>query len=375
MSDASFRIMLLRGDGAGPEVIDEAAKTLDLAARLGGFAVEFVDAQIGGSAIDAHGTPIREEDIRTARTCDAILLGAVGGPAWDHLDRANRPEAGLLRLRYALGLFANLRPVKVFDALVDASPVKPEFVRGVDLLIVRELTGGLYFGKPSKQWNTSRGRRAVDTLIYREHEIERVVRLAFQLASTRRRKVTSVDKANVLSTSQLWRAIASGIASEHPEIETEHALVDSCAMRLISRPRDYDVMVMENTFGDILSDEAAVLAGSLGMLPSASLNGLKPARRGTAALQFGMYEPIHGSAPDIAGKGIANPTGAILSAAMMLRASLGRTREADAIESAVDAALKAGARTADIALGRQALSTPAFGDAVRGHLEGIVHAD
>lgn len=370
MSEQSqtFRVMLLRGDGVGPEVINEAVKTLDIAASTGGFGVEYVDAHIGGAAIDAHGTPIRDEDIEAAREVDAILLGAVGGPAWDHLERGNRPETGLLKIRYALGLFANLRPVRVFDALTDASPLKPDVVRGVDLLIVRELTGGLYFGKPSKQWTTTRGRRAVDTLVYREHEIERVMRLAYELAAERRGKVTSVDKANVLSSSQLWRTIAIEIATEHPEIETEHALVDSCAMRLISRPRDYDVMVMENTFGDILSDEAAVLAGSLGMLPSASLNGRKPGRRGTQARQFGMYEPIHGSAPDIAGEGIANPTGAILSAAMMLRTSLGRAAEADAIEAAVDAALNDGARTADIAAGGSALSTAQFGEAVRAHL-------
>jgi 3-isopropylmalate dehydrogenase len=371
MSVESFRIMLLRGDGVGPEVIEEAVKTLDLTTSMGGFEIEYVDALIGGAAIDAHSTPIRDEDIDAARGCDAILLGAVGGPAWDHLDRGSRPETGLLRLRYALGLFANLRPIKVFDALVDASPLKPHVVRGVDLLIVRELTGGLYFGKPSKQWTTSRGRRAVDTLIYREHEIERVVRLAYQLAAGRRAKVTSVDKANVLSSSQLWRAVTTEIAAEHPDIETEHALVDSCAMRLISRPADYDVMVMENTFGDILSDEAAVLAGSLGMLPSASLNGRKPSRRGSTARQFGMYEPIHGSAPDIAGKGVANPSGAILSAAMMLRTSLGKSAEADAIEAAVDAALNTGARTADIAAGGSALSTTQFGNAVRDNLRSM----
>jgi 3-isopropylmalate dehydrogenase len=274
----------------------------------------------------------------------------------------------LLKLRASLGLFANLRPVKVFDALLDASPLKPEVVRGVDLLIVRELTGGLYFGKPSKQWETSRGRRAVDTMVYREHEIERLVRLGYELASGRRKKVTSVDKSNVLMTSQLWRAITNEVAAGYPDVTTEHVLVDSCAMRLIARPGDYDVMVMENMFGDILSDEAAVLAGSLGMLPSASLNGKKPTRRGSAGKQVGMYEPIHGSAPDIAGKGVANPTGAILSAAMMLRVSFGREAEADAVEAAVSDALNAGARTADIAAGGAASSTAEFGDEVRRHL-------
>jgi 3-isopropylmalate dehydrogenase len=284
------------------------------------------------------------------------------------MPRETRPEAGLLGLRKRLDLFANIRPIRVFDALVDASPLKPEVVRGVDLMIVRELTGGLYFGKPSKRWSDSRGRRAVDTLAYREQEISRLVQLGFELAAARRKKVTSVDKANVLSSSQLWRAVATEIAAKHPEITTEHALVDSTAMTLITHPRDFDVMVMENTFGDILSDEAAVLAGSLGMLPSASLNGKRPKRRGTKALQFGMYEPIHGTAPDIAGKGIANPSGAILSAAMLLRTSLGQSAAADAIEAAVDATLQSGARTRDIAAGGASISTAEFGAEVRRRL-------
>jgi 3-isopropylmalate dehydrogenase len=312
--------------------------------------------------------PIRDEDIGLARGVDAILLGAVGGPKWDHLPRQARPEAGLLKLRYALGLFANLRPIKVFDALVDASPLKAEVVRGVDLLIVRELTGGLYFGTPSEVRATEQGREAVDTMFYREHEIARLVELGYQLAAQRRGRLTSVDKANVLSTSQLWRAVVNEIAPRHPEVTTDHALVDSCAMRLISRPTDYDVMVMENTFGDILSDEAAVLAGSLGMLPSASLNGQRPERPGSDALQFGMYEPIHGSAPDIAGKGLANPTGAILSAAMLLRISLGLPAEADAVETAVAGVLDAGARTVDIAGGATSMLTAEFGAAVRARL-------
>ncbi|MEX1159013.1 MAG: 3-isopropylmalate dehydrogenase, partial [Thermomicrobiales bacterium] len=364
----TYQVLLLAGDGVGPEVIGEAVRTLDLVAERSGFVIDYVEGKIGGSAIDTHGVPLRDEEIDAARQADAILLGAVGGPAWDSQPRGNRPEAGLLKLRSALGLFANLRPVKVFDALLDASPLKPEVVRGVDLLIVRELTGGLYFGKPSKQWETSRGRRAVDTMIYREHEIRRLVELGYELASARRKKVTSVDKSNVLMTSQLWRAVTNEVAAGFPEVETEHVLVDSCAMRLIARPRDYDVMVMENMFGDILSDEAAVLAGSLGMLPSASLNGKKPGRRGSAGNQIGMYEPIHGSAPDIAGKGVANPTGAILSVAMMLRISFGRGDEADAVEAAVADTLARGARTADIAAGGAASSTAEFGDEVRRHL-------
>lgn len=369
MSETTYQVLLLPGDGVGPEVVNEAVRTLDLVAERAGFRIEYVEGKIGGAGIDTHGVSLRDEEIKAARQADAILLGAVGGPAWDNQPRGNRPEAGLLKLRASLGLFANLRPVKVFDALLDASPLKPEVVRGVDLLIVRELTGGLYFGKPSKQWETSRGRRAVDTMIYREHEIERLVRLGYDLARGRRKKVTSVDKSNVLMTSQLWRSVTNEVAAGYPDVTTEHVLVDSCAMRLIARPRDYDVMVMENMFGDILSDEAAVLAGSLGMLPSASLNGKQPTRRGSSGKQVGMYEPIHGSAPDIAGKGIANPTGAILSAAMMLRVSLGRETEAGAIEAAVSDTLNNGARTADISAGGEAISTTEFGGEVRRHLE------
>jgi 3-isopropylmalate dehydrogenase len=372
MSDTTYRILRLPGDGAGPEVIAEATAVLDLVAAKRGLRIEYHDALIGGSALDAYGVPWRPEDATLAGEVDAILLGAVGGPQWDHVPRERRPESGLLGMRKALGLFANLRPVKVFDALVDTSPLKPEVARGADLVIVRELTGGLYFGKPSKQWTTARGRRAVDTLSYSEGEIARLAELGYQLARERRRKVTSVDKANVLASAQLWRAVVSEVAARYPDVETEHMLVDACAMRLVSRPGDFDVMIMENTFGDILSDEAAVLAGSLGMLPSASLNGRKPKRRGTPAVQFGLYEPIHGSAPDIAGQGIANPTGAILSAAMLLRISLGLAAEADAVEAAVAATLGGGARTRDIAAGGAALSTTAFGERVRAELDKLM---
>jgi 3-isopropylmalate dehydrogenase len=366
--------MLLPGDGVGPEVIAEAKTTLELVATKRGYSIEFQTAQIGGAAIEAHGVPIRDEDIEAARNADAILLGAVGGPGWDHLSKAQRPEAGLLGLRYSLGLFANLRPVRVFDALIDASPLKAESVRGVDMLIVRELTGGLYFGKPSKQWTDAEGRQAVDTMAYNEHEIRRLVELGYELAKGRRQKVTNVDKSNVLSCSQLWRTIVNEVAPNYPDITTEHQLVDSCAMKLISQPQSFDVLVMENTFGDILSDEASVLAGSLGMLPSASLNGQRPTRTGSTATQFGMYEPIHGSAPDIAGTGKANPSGAILSAAMMLRTSLGRADDADAIEEAVNRALNDGARTADIAAGGEALSTADYANRVRAELEHVLGA-
>jgi 3-isopropylmalate dehydrogenase len=365
MSDASYRVLLLPGDGVGPEVIAEAVATLDLVADKRGFSIAYERAHIGGAAVDAHGVPLRPEDAELAKQVDGVLLGAVGGPRWDAQPRELRPEAGLLAIRRTLGLFANLRPVRVFDALVDASPVKPAVTRGVDLLIVRELTGGLYFGKPSKVWSTARGRRAVDTLAYREQEIERLARLGFEQARARRGKVTSVDKSNVLASSQLWRAIVNEVASDYPDVQLEHALVDSSAMTLITRPRDFDVMIMENTFGDILSDEAAVLAGSLGMLPSASLSGRRLRHGG----QFGLYEPIHGSAPDIAGQGLANPSGAMLSAAMLLRVSLGRAADAEAIERAVEAALAGGARTRDIGGGEAALSTAAFGARVRAELE------
>ena len=362
---AACKIMLLPGDGVGPEVIEEARKTLVAVGEATGVAFEFVMRHIGGSAIDAHGVPVRDEDISETRGCGGALLGAVGGPTWDRQPRALRPEAGLLKLRYDLGLFANVRPVKVFDALADASPLKAEVVRGVDLVIVRELTGGLYFGKPSEQWTTDTGRQAVDTMAYSEGEIRRLTELGYELAAGRRRKVTSVDKSNVLATSQLWRSVVEEIAAAHPEITTEHQLVDSCAMRLIAQPGSFDVLIMENMFGDILSDEASVLAGSLGMLPSASIG---------EGGKFGVYEPIHGSAPDIAGKGVANPTGAILSAAMMLRVSFGLEEQAVAIEDAISRTLDAGARTADIAQGGETLPTCEYGDEVRRQLAAILAA-
>ena len=366
---ATYELLLLPGDGVGPEVLAEAEATLDVVATHAGFEVNVQTAGIGGAAIDAHGVPVRDEDIELARMADAVMLGAVGGPKWENAAPEIRPEAGLLKLRQALGLFANLRPIKVFDALADASPLKADVVRGVDLVIVRELTGGIYFGEPSRRWTTEgpegAERRAVDTLPYAEQEIERIVELAFAIASTRRNKVTSVDKANVMATSRLWREIATEVGTRYPDVELEHALVDSCAMRLISRPLDYDVMVMENMFGDILSDEAAVLAGSLGMLPSASLSGAAPAREGSPAVQFGLYEPIHGSAPDIAGQGLANPCGAILSLAMLLRTSFGLESEAAATEQAVSAVLDDGARTRDVAGGGTHVSTTEFGDLIR----------
>jgi len=327
------KIVLLGGDGIGPEVVAAARQVLD---RVGRF--EYDERRIGGCAIDATGTALPDDTLEACRGADAVLLGAVGGPKWDDPKAKVRPEQGLLGIRKALGLYANLRPVRVHPALADASPLKPERTQGVDLLFVRELTGGLYFGKPKLRERTPIGRRAVDTLEYKEDEIKRVVALAFRLAAGRRKQVTSVDKANVLESSRLWREIAEETGRDFPEVKLSHQLVDSAAMRLVSDARAFDVIVTENMFGDILTDEAAVLAGSLGLLPSASLG---EGRRG-------LYEPIHGSAPDIAGKGIANPTGTILSAALLLRHSLGLDEEAARIESAVDRAIADGLRTADL---------------------------
>ena len=338
-------IAVLPGDGVGPEVVTEAVKTLRAVEARFGHAFEMPEVLIGGSAIDAFGVPLRPEDVERCRAADALLLGAVGGPTWDHLSGAARPERGLLALRKALGLYANLRPVAVMPALVDASPVKAELVRGVDLLVVRELTGGLYFGRPSRQWRERRGRAAVDTLVYREHEVERVARLAFALARSRRKKVTSVDKLNVIQTSRLWRAVVAEVGRDYPDVELDHVLVDAMAMHLVRQPARFDVVVTENMFGDILTDEASVLAGSIGMLPSASVGQVRGAGD---PRRFGLYEPIHGSAPDIAGQGKANPVGTILSTAMLLRTSLGLEQEAAAVEEAMRATVEAGVRTADI---------------------------
>lgn len=354
------KIVTFPGDGVGPEVMAQAIAVLESVADRHGHTFEFDDRLIGGIAIDTHGVPLRDEDIEVARDADGILLGAVGGPKWDNPAASVRPEQGLLKIRKALRLFANLRPVSLEEALIDASPLRPDRIRGTDFVVVRELTGGLYFGKPSRQWRERRGRAAVDTLIYREHEIERIVRLAFDLAKGRSKKVTSVDKANVLSSSRLWRAIASEISSEYPDVELEHMLVDAMTMKLIQAPSSFDVIVTENMFGDIITDEASVLGGSLGLLPSASLGA-----SGDGDRRNGLYEPIHGTAPDIAGKRIANPAGMILSAAMMLRLSLGLENEAAAVESAVSRAIADGVRTAD--LGGEA-STEAFGEAVLARL-------
>ena len=358
------RIVTFPGDGVGPDVMAQAVNVLESVAGKHGHAFTFDERLIGGIAIDTHGTPLRDEDVESARSADAILLGAVGGPKWDSPTANVRPEQGLLKIRKALRLFANLRPVTLQPSLIDASPLRPERVTGTDLVVVRELTGGLYFGKPSKQWRERRGRAAIDTLIYREHEVERVVRLAFELAQGRSKKVTSVDKANVLSSSRLWRAVVSEIAEDYPDVELDHMLVDAMTMKLIQAPASFDVIVTENMFGDIITDEASVLGGSIGLLPSASLGAAVEGQR-----RSGLYEPIHGSAPDIAGKGIANPAGMILSAAMMLRLSLGLEQEATEVERAVSSAIGDGVLTAD--LGGN-VSTEAFGEAVCERLQTAV---
>lgn len=331
-------IVVLPGDGIGPEVTQAAVRVLQAAARKYGRSFEFAEHAIGGCAIDRFGTPLPEATLAACKAADAVLLGAVGGPKWDDPHAEARPEAGLLALRKGLGVYANLRPIQVNPALAHASPLRPEKLHGVDLLVVRELTGGLYFGQPKKRWRVGDRRRGVDTLEYSDEEIRRVVDLAFRLASGRRKKVASVDKANVLETSRLWRQVAQETGALYPDVALEHMLVDTAAMRLVSDPAGFDVLVTENMFGDILTDEAAVLAGSMGLLPSASLGEGGP----------GVYEPIHGSAPDIAGRRLANPTGAILSAALMLRYSLKLEQEAGAVERAVAQAHAHGCLTADL---------------------------
>ncbi len=351
-------IVLLGGDGIGPEVVAEARATLVATAQRFGHELVFSEHLIGGAAIDATGTALPPQTVEACRSADAVLLGAVGGPRWDDPRAKVRPEQGLLAIRRELGLFANLRPVRPYAELAGSSPLREERLAGVDLLVVRELTGGLYFGQPRLRETVGERVRAVDTLEYTDVEIRRVTRVAFRLAAQRRKHVTSVDKANVLESSRLWREVATAVGAEFPGVKLEHQLVDSCAMKLVTNARSFDVIVTENMFGDILTDEAAVLAGSLGMLPSASL-GEGPR---------GLYEPIHGSAPDIAGKGIANPVGTILSAAMLLRHSLGLSREAEAIERAVARTIADGFRTPDLDHD-QTVSTAEMGAAIRSRIE------
>ena len=360
-----FDIALLSGDGVGPEVAAEGVKVLEAVGGKFGHEFTFDEGDIGGIAIDRHGVALTPETLKKCEKSDAVLLGAVGGPKWDDPRAKMRPEDGLLGLRKGLRLFANLRPVKVLPMLLDSTTLKPDAIKGVDLIVVRELTGGLYFGKPKKQWQTARGRKAVDTLAYSEKEIERILRVGFELARNRRKKLASVDKANILESSRLWRQIAIELSSQYPDVELQHMLVDACAMRLIQRPADFDVIVTENMFGDILTDEASMLAGSMGMLPSASLAGVPKEGERT----FGLYEPIHGSAPRRAGQNIVNPIAMIMSVAMMLRYSLGLVEEAKAVEEAVSHVLDQGYRTYDIMeQGKKQVGTREMGDLIAGRV-------
>ena len=356
----THKIALLPGDGIGAEVTPEARRVLEVVGKAAGVSFEFEGGLVGGAAIDATGGPLPEASLRICRQADAILFGAVGGPKWDNLPQEARPERGLLRIRKELDLFANLRPAKCFPMLVDASPLKRSVVEGTDLMVIRELTGGLYFGEPrGREALPGGGERALNTMSYTTKEIERVVRAAFDVAMKRKKLLASVDKANVLIVSQLWRDTVNRVAKDYPQVAVEHVLVDNCAMALVHKPTHFDTLVTENTFGDILSDEAAILAGSMGMLPSASLGDTG-----------GLYEPVHGTAPDIAGKGVANPIAAILSAAMLLRYSLNRGADADRVEAAVLKVLEAGHRTADIrSAGDRPVGTQQMGDLVTREVE------
>ncbi|MBN1542643.1 3-isopropylmalate dehydrogenase [candidate division KSB1 bacterium] len=351
-----YRIALLPGDGIGPEVVAEGVRVLQSTTKRSGFAIEFQEALIGGAALEKYNDPFPKQTFEVCRACDAVLLGAIGDPRWDDLPADKRPERGLLRLRQDLGLYANLRPARIFPSLVSASTLKSRVVKGTDLLIVRELTGGLYFGEP----RGFKGDRAFNTMVYSRGEIERIARLAFEAARKRRKLVTSVDKANVLHVSQLWRAVVTEIAADYPDVELQHLYVDNAAMQLIRNPRLFDVILTGNLFGDILSDEAAMLTGSLGMLPSASIGK-----------ETAVYEPVHGSAPDIAGQNIANPIATIASCAMMLRHSLDRGAEADRIEEAISRVLNNGCRTRDIATSKsRAIGTREMGDRICQAIEG-----
>lgn len=348
------KIAVIAGDGIGPEVVGEAIKVIKKTEELFGYQFEFEHGLFGGIAIDEKGTPLPEETLEICKRADAVLLGAVGGPKWDNNPGHLRPETGLLGIRKALGLFSNIRPANVFECLMDASTLKPEVLAGTDLIVVRELTGGIYFGEKLRREGAN-GEEAVDTCVYNVQEVERIVRQAFEIAQKRSKRLASVDKANVLETSRLWREVVNRIAPDYPDVELEHVLVDNCAMQLLRRPSSFDVIVTENMFGDILSDEAAMLTGSIGMLSSASLG------EGS----FGLYEPVHGSAPDIAGQGISNPIATILSVALMFRLTFGYEEAATAIERAVKEVLDAGHRTGDIAVDKsKAIGTIAMGDLI-----------
>jgi 3-isopropylmalate dehydrogenase len=345
-----LKLTVLPGDGIGPEVIDQALRVLNETTQIFGHQLHVTRKNIGGAALVASNDPLPADTISACLASQAVLLGAVGGPAFDGYPRALRPEAGLLRIRKELGVFANLRPATCFPALIDSSPLRPEIVRGTDILIVRELLGGLYFGEPRAIEGSNPDRAAINTMRYGEQEIERIARVAFDVARARRSRVTSVDKSNVLECSRLWREVVARVGQEYPDVQLSHMYVDSAAMELVMHPRNFDVIVTENMFGDILSDQAGGVVGSLGMLASASIGG-----------KVGLYEPVHGSAPDIAGKGVANPLGAILSTALLLRYSFKLEREAACIESAVSAVLAVGFRTADLGPGTTKVSTAEMG--------------
>jgi len=330
----SYKIGVIKGDGIGPEIVDEAIKVLDAVSVAQGFNLKYDEFLLGGAAIDETGVPLPEETVQGVKKCDAVLFGAIGGPKWDNLERHLRPETGLLGLRKEMGTFANLRPATVYDELVNASSLKPEVVKGVDIMVVRELTGGIYFGQPRELHED----KAFNTMVYTKEEVERIARVAFDIAMKRDKRVCSVDKANVLEVSQFWREIVEEIAKEYPEVELSHMYVDNAAMQLIRDPKQFDVILTGNIFGDILSDAASMLSGSIGLLPSASTGA-----------GVGLYEPIHGSAPDIAGQGIANPLATISSASMMLRYALGEDEAADKIDNAIKKALAEGYRTGDLA--------------------------
>lgn len=329
-----YKICVIKGDGIGPEIVDEAVKVLDVVSSKFGFELDYDFRLMGGAACDVFGEPLPDETLQSALGSDAVLFGAIGGEKWDNLPRDKRPESGLLKLRKSLGAFANLRPATIYDELINASTLKPEVVKGVDILVVRELTGGLYFGQPRQKGEDE----AFNTMRYSSEEIRRIARIAFDAAMGRDRRVCLVDKANVLETSQLWREVVSEVAAEYPEVVLEFMYVDNAAMQLVKNPKYFDVLLTENLFGDILSDEASMICGSIGLLPSASMGG-----------KVGIYEPIHGSAPDIAGQGIANPIATILSAALMLRYALGENEAALCIENSVKKALEQGYRTKDLA--------------------------
>ena len=355
----NYNIALIHGDGIGPEIVTEAKKVLDKVCDVYGHSFTYKNVLLGGASIDVHGIPLTQEAVDTAKSCDAVLMGSIGGDAktspWYKLEPSKRPEAGLLAIRKALNLFANLRPAYLYDELKEACPLKEDRIGdGFDMIIVRELTGGLYFGE-RKTEEVDGVMTAVDTLSYNENEIRRIAVKAFEIAGKRKKKVTSVDKANVLDSSRLWRKVVEEVAKDYPDITLEHMLVDNCAMQLVHNPGQFDVILTENMFGDILSDEASMVTGSIGMLSSASLN----------ETSFGLYEPSHGSAPDIAGKGLANPIATILSAAMMLRFSLNLDKEADAVEAAVQEVLKEGYRTGDImSEGCKKVGTVEMGDLI-----------